>query len=212
MLLWLVSAVQDSHERPLKTGWSEDILVPSHGLEPLSAYPLVPPDRNLLPTFPVNWNFAANNLLPGWRCRVSGRNLWDMGTVSHNGATWLGIILVDLRLFALESPLISLTGTQVQSVRMRGRVRRSEDFEGTVIFQLVTYSEKPDGTLEQVAVNGFEVRDTRGEEKDTFSINRKVELPKRVTHLRFRIETTFKGALYVEQPFLTAEQTARGKK
>jgi hypothetical protein len=95
---------------------------------------------------------------------------------------------------------------------MRGRVWRYEGtFDGTVMFQLVTYAEKPDGTLEQIAVTSFEPRDTRGEKQGATSLNRKIDFPKRVTHLRFRIEAVFNGNLWIEQPILTAEPTTRSK-
>jgi len=186
------------------------VLVPSHDLQPLNAYPLSPPDRNLLPELPSA--LGPDGRIAGWRYGLNDRQRQQVAVVQREGAVALCVTHGAATRFSLESPLITLTGAQVPSARMRGRVRRGEDFDGAVVFQIVTYVEKDDGTLEQVAVNGFEVRDTRGEAKDTFSLNRKVEFPKRVTHLRFRIETTFKGILMIEQPVLTAEQTTKGKK
>ena len=190
------------------------VMVPDYELEPLNAYPLVPPDKNLLPEFLFSSDFdfmEKDGYIPGWRYHTSDADQLNVVfTVTCD--TWKKLLRIehsDAARFTLESPLIMLAGTQFQSVRMRGRVRRNDDFEGTVMFQLVTYEEKPDGTLEQIAVNSFEPRDTRGEPPGAFSLNRKIDFSKRVTHLRFRVEATFKGLLGIEQPVLTAEETAR---
>jgi len=197
------------YQRQAKISQPSAVLVPDYEMTPLNAYPLSPPDRNLLPAFPSA--LGADGRIAGWRYGASDLRQQLVAMGQREGAAVLRITHGNSAQWTLESPLITLTGTQMQSVRMRGRVWRGNDFEGTVIFQLVTYAEKPDGALEQVAVNGFEVRDTRGEPPGAFSLNRKIEFPKRVTHLRFRIETTFKGVLEIEQPVLTAE-TIRSNK
>jgi predicted phosphodiesterase len=170
------------------------VMVPDHELEPLNAYPLVQPDKNLLPEFPSAKE--ADGRIAGWRYGFSDREWQQIATDKNK----IRITHSHSARFSLESPLIVLAGTQFQSVRMRGRVWRGDDFDGTVIFQLVTYAEKDDGTLGQVAVKSLDIRDTR---------NLKIDFPKRVTHLRFRAEATFKGVLEMEQPVLTAETTAR---
>ena len=201
---------------------------PDYELEPIRAYPLVPPDRNLLPALPPVYTDGrtvrnskdgrhlpnavdADGHIVGWRYGMSDKAVQTTAINDHDGTAVLYVMhAARPAKFSLESPLITLTGTQLQAVRMRGRVWRSGNFDGTVMFQLVTYAEKPDGTLEH-AVSGFEVRNTRGEPPGALSISRKIEFPKRVTHLRFRIETTFKGVLEIEQPVLTAE-TIRSNK
>ena len=198
----------------IQSSQSSAMTVPDYELEPIHAYPLVPPDKNLLPAFPEIYGPVENGeRILGWRYSTSDtkrltelfHNL-DCGTAKP----LLQIEHSDSSRFTLESPLIVLAGTQIQSVRMRGRVWRDEAFDGTVMFLLVTYAEKEDGTLEQVAVHSFEPRNTKGEKQGAFSLSRKIDFPKRVTHLRFRVEATFKGMLEIEQPVLTAEQTVRG--
>lgn len=186
----------------------EFVMVPNYELDPIHAYPLSPPDRNLLPALPVNWELGSDKRLPGWRYRAEAGTPF-MKTTNRNEVTTLKMSSSGRIQFTLESPLITLTGTQLQAVRMRGRAWRDERFDGVVMCQLVTYEEKTDGTFEQVAVTPFEVRYAKGH--GTLSINRKVTFPKRVTHLRFRIEATFNGVLEIEQPVLTAE-TIRDKK
>jgi len=208
VLLWLVSVVQNVYDTKARIAQSGVTLIPDRELETLNAYPLVPADRNLLPAFQADWQLPIDGPLPGWRFRASGTQSWGMWTESRNGVVWLGMILGAFRQFTLESPLISLAGTQVQSVRMRGRVQKPD---GSVMFQLITYAEQEDGTLEQIAVNSFEPRDTRGEPSGTFSLNRKINIPVRTTHLRFCIETPRMYSFEIEQPVLTAE-TTRGKK
>ncbi|MCL2103618.1 MAG: metallophosphatase family protein [Kiritimatiellaeota bacterium] len=180
------------------------VMVPDYDLMPLNAYPLVPPDKNLLPEFPSV--IGGDKIIPGWRYGTSDKQNLGIGTTNYNGVAVLDIWYWDRQSFSLESPLISLAGTQIQSVRIRGRVFHPEH---PVLFLLVTYAEKDDGTLEQLATDNFEVRNTRGERPNTFSINRKVNFSKRVTHLQFRAEARFKGGLVIEQPVLTAEETVR---
>ena len=43
------------------------------------------------------------------------------------------------------------------------------------------------------------------------SLNRKIPLSKRVTHVRFRIEADFDGTLEIDQPALTADADAPKK-
>jgi len=193
---------------------SASVMMPAHELDPIHAYPLIPPDRNLLPAFPSA--LGADGRIIGWRYELHDRQRQQVAmalgtTAQRKDVTVLRVTHSGNAQFRLESPLITLASTQLQAVRMQGRVRRDEGFDGMVIFQLMAYEEKADGTMEQVAVNGFEVRNIRGEPHGALSISRKVEFPKRVTHLRFRIETTFKGVLEIEQPVLTAE-TIRSNK
>jgi len=184
-------------------------MVPGHELDALNAYPLVPPDKNLLPELPSA--LGADGRIPGWRNGSLDRALLHIATDNRGGAAVLRVTHDAPMQWNLESPLIALAGTQIQSVRMRGRVRHGDGFDGTVMFQLVTVEAKPDGTMEQVAMSSYEPRDTRGGPPGTFSLNRKIDFPKRVTHLRFRVEATSRGTLEIEQPFLTAEQAAKKK-
>jgi hypothetical protein len=198
-------------------------------LKPINAYPLMPPDRNLLPEFPSaleadgrisGWRYCASQPQPyladhvgetnALRYGTSGKQQPLIATDRRNDVAMLCITHHDSAQWTLESPLITLAGTQIQSVRMHGRMWRNEGrFIGTVMFQLVTYAEKDDGTLEQVAVNSFDARSMRGEPDGILGRNRKIDFPKRVTHLRFRVEATFWGVLELEQPVLTAEPTVR---
>jgi hypothetical protein len=50
------------------------------------------------------------------------------------------------------------------------------------------------------------VRNTRGEPTGAMSVNRKISLTKRTTHVKFSLTTTFKGSLEVEQPLLNGEK------
>ena len=186
------------------------VRVPDYELSPIHAYPLTPPDKNLLPDFPPA--LGADGRVAGWCYGIGDKQRQRVTADSRDGAAALRVAHDGSARFSLESPRIALTGTQMQAARMQGRVRRDEGFDGTVMFHLVAEAEGADGTFEQVSLNSFEARPVKGEPSGTLGLSRKVEFPKRVTHLRLRMEATFKGVLMIEQPSLTAEQSSRGKK
>ena len=109
----------------------------------------------------------------------------------------------------MESPLINLAGIKLQALRMRGRLRKHASFDGTVLYQLVTYKRGRDGEPVQHKVDPFEMRTSRrkltppGAERDV-----RVKIPQSVSHARFRIEADFVGMLELEQPYLAVELKA----
>jgi len=185
-------------------------LVPPEELPTLAVAAPVAADRNLLPPLPAA--LGADGSVAGWRYGASDLRQQRIAADTRDGAAVLRVTHGASARWTLESPLIALGGSQVQSVRMRGRVRRGEGFGGTVLLQLVAYAAGADGPLEQVAVSSYEPRATKGEPPGALGLSRKIDLPKRATHLRFRAEATFKGVLELEQPSLTAETPARDRK
>ncbi len=179
--------------------------VPSYDPPPLTAYPLVPPDKNLLPILPPSLNDGGR--LEGWRYAFEDRSRQTFSAGLRDGKTTLRIINTAACKARVESPLIDLAGTGLRTLRMRGRIRKPDPFSGTVFYQIVMYTATPDSTPRQVAVKPFEMRSakrklsTPGADRDV-----SIELGKPVTHLRFRIEADFTGTLEIEQPFLTADR------
>lgn len=178
--------------------------IPARELTALQAPPLTTPDRNILPALPTA--IADNGVVPGWRYCVEEGPLQHVKTGLRSGEMALSFTHDQFLRLELGAPLIVLGGSGIQVLRLRGRVRRSDDFNGTVLFNITMLAQKEDGTLEQLKTEPIEVRNTRGEPVGSMSLTRKVPLAKRTTHVRFSIVTTFKGTLDIEQPVLTGEK------
>jgi predicted phosphodiesterase len=178
--------------------------VPPFDLPPLAAYPLTPPDKNLLPPLPPALN--PDGRLEGWRYAFEDRGRQRFSTGLRDGATTLCINNASRCKAQLESPLIELAGSDLRAVRLYGRLRKPALFSGTVFYQLVTYTTGPDGAPAQRGAQPFEMRTSKrklsppGAERDVG-----IKLGRQVTYLRFRIEADFEGVLEIEQPRLTAD-------
>lgn len=187
--------------------------VPPFDLPSRNAYPLQPPDKNLLPVFPLS--IDPDGRLQDWRYAFEDRTRQTFSTGLRDGAITLCIRNAGRFKAQLESPLINLAGTQLRALRLSGQTRKSDAFAGSVFYQLVTYSTQPDGSQLEVATYGFEVRDTKHKlTTPGAALSRKIQLTKPVTHVRFRVEADFDGTLELEQPTLTspASDTLLAKK
>jgi hypothetical protein len=175
------------------------VQIPAFDLPSLAAYPLTPPDKNLLPLLPAE--LSTDGRLAGWRYAFEDRKLQALDTFLTQGALTLRVKHSEPCRFQIESPLINLAGTNIRCLRLQGQLHKLDGFSGSVFFQLVTYVAQPDDALAQGATHSFEVR---RKASATASLDRKLpELPKQVTHVRFRVEADFKGTLELEQPSLT---------
>jgi predicted phosphodiesterase len=181
------------------------VSVPSHDLPSLNAFPLLPPDKNLLPEVPPA--VGADGLVSGWRYAVEDRALQTLGIGLRDGALTLRVVHAEPRRFELESPLINLAGTNLRALRLAGRAHRLDGFAGSVLFQLVTYVAGPDGRPQQDATERFEARDAKRKGAATVSLSRKIEIPRRATHVKVRVEAAFTGALELDRPLLAGEDT-----
>jgi len=178
--------------------------IPARELSLLQAPPLTSSNINMLPVLPQA--IAENGVVPGWRYCVEDGPLQHVKTGMRNGETTLCFSHDQFLRLEVAAPLIARESSSNQILRVRGRIRRSTDFNGTVMFTVSQFDKKEDGALEQLKTDPFEVRDSRGEPKGALSLNRKIPLNKRTTHIRFSIVTTFKGTLDIEQPVLTGEK------
>jgi predicted phosphodiesterase len=179
------------------------VTVPDFDLPSCAAYPLAPPDKNLLPLLPAALN--ADGRLDGWRYAFEDRLGQTFSIGLRDSATTLCIRHAGPHKAQLESPLINLAGTHLRALRLRGRIRKGETFSGTVFYQLVTYTSQPDGTPTPYKTESFEVRDTRQKASTpAATLTRKVALSKPITHVRFRVDASFEGTLEIEQPYLGA--------
>ena len=180
------------------------ISVPEFDLPAVAAYPLVPPDKNLLPTLPATLN--PDGRLAGWRYAFEDRNKQAFGTGLRDASVTLCIRNTGTCRMALESPCIALAGTSLPALRLRGRIYKPEPFSGTVFCQLLTYTSDPDGSLKQGRGESYELR-TAKRKSTTPSADRdvRIRLAKNVTHVRFRIEAAFDGTLEIAQPYLAGD-------
>jgi predicted phosphodiesterase len=178
--------------------------IPARELAAIQAPPLTTPDKNILPALPKA--IAENGIVPGWRYCVEEGPLQHVKTGLRSGETTLSFTHDQFLRLEVGAPLIVLGNSGLQMLRVRGRVRRSDNFNGTVRFNLLQLAKKDDGTLAPLMTDTFDVRDMRGEPEGAMSVNRKVTLAKRTTHIQFSLETTFKGTLDIEQPVLTGEK------
>jgi len=180
------------------------ITVPNYELPSLNAYPLVPEEKNLLPELPTVIN--SDGRMPGWRYAFEDRTRQSFHTGLRDGATTLLIRNKETGRIQIETPLINLAGTQLHALRLRGRIGKQDAFDGTVFYQLVTYVLQPDDTITLGPTYSFEVRDAKGKASaPTALLTRKIELGKRTSYVRFRIDASFKGTLEIQQTLLTAE-------
>lgn len=178
--------------------------IPRRELPVLQTPPQAALDKNILPELPKA--LKDNSIVPGWRYYVEENPLQHVQIATRNGATTLCFTHDQFLRLEVESPFIALGSPDTKALRLRGRIRRSEDFNGTVMANLSMLAKKEDGTFEPLTTSSFEVRNTRGEPAGTLSLNRKVSLNKRTTHVKFSLVTTFKGMLDIEQPLLIGEK------
>ncbi len=195
---WMVQTRQDEEPKAFSG------FIPARELPALQAPPLISSDKNMLPPFPQA--IAENGVVPGWRYCVEDGALQHVKTGLRNGETTLCFSHDQFLRLEVSAPLIVRESSSNQALRVQGRIRRSNDFNGTVMFNVCLLARREDGTHEPLATSAFEVRNTRGETTGGLSLNRKIPLNKRVTHIRFSIVTTFKGTLDIEQPMLTGEK------
>jgi predicted phosphodiesterase len=180
------------------------LIVPDFELPVIAAYPLIPPDKNLLPPLPVSTSTPER--FENWRYAIDNLNEQSFQTGLRDSETTLLVRHKNRHSFFMESPLVNLDGIKLQALRMRGRLRKHAGFDGTVLYQLVTYKRGHDGEPVQHKVDPFEMRTSRrkltppGAERDV-----RIKIPQSVSHARFRIEADFTGVLELEQPYLAVE-------
>ena len=170
----------------------------------LNAYPLVPRQRNLLEPFPGQLDAGV---LPGWRYRINDRATQALSIALVNHEPLLHIAHQGVHEFCLLSPYITLTGTRLKSLRMVGRMQKGTGFDGAVSIACVAFVEQADGKLEQLATVQHEIRNAKSALKDgIFSVNRKIDLPRRATHVRVELNGRFNGVCELFAPQLSAAE------
>ncbi len=179
--------------------------IPPRQLPVVMILPQTPLDKNILPSFPKEIN--RRDVVEGWRYYVEEKPLQHLQLKERDGRSTLCFAHDQFLRLEVESPLLALGVPEVKALRISSRIRRSEDFNGTVMANISLLARrKEDGTFESLSTSSFEVRNSRGEPAGAMSVNRKISLTKRTTHVKFSLTTTFKGSLEIEQPLLTGEK------
>ena len=180
------------------------IQVPTYELSVVSPYPLQPPDKNWLPPWPSG--LSDDGTLTGWRYELEDKIQQQFGTGLLNHRVTLVLRHQKLSRVSILSPIFDLSATQVASVRLNGRARKREGFQGSVQYSLVTYTTDKDGNRIQQKIEPFELRESRKKnESGQLAVSRKIPLAKTVTHIRFRIDGSFDGTIELEPPELRME-------
>lgn len=200
----IVSAILAStHARHTQTPLATTI--PATDLPTLHAYPLTPRDKNMLPPLPPA--LSQDGRLAGWRYAFEDRQAQYFHSGLRDNTTTLCIHNQKRLKAQLESPLLNLAGTQLTAVRLQARIRKPDSFNGTVVYQVITYSTDANGNYHQQALHPFEMRSAKkrltppGAER-----NVGIRLNRQTTHLRLRIECDFSGQLEIEQPAIVADK------
>jgi predicted phosphodiesterase len=178
--------------------------IPAQPLPAVLVMPQIPLGQNLLPPLPKE--VGKRGIVEGWRYYVEEKPLQHLEIKSQNGQPTLAFTHDQFLRLEVEAPVLALGSPEIKALRMNCRIWRPEQFNGTVMANLAFLAKKDDGTFEPLSTSSFEVRNTRGEPKGAMSVNRKIPLTKRTTHVRFSLTTTFKGSLEIEQPLLSGEK------
>lgn len=176
------------------------LTVPEGEMQTINAYPLNARGINFLHELPLA--MKPGEPLPGWRYILENKEEQHVSAGASSSGNQLVVTHSERHKFALESPLVNLAGTALESVRIKGRIRKLAEFEGHVFYQLHTYVQDKQGVLHRVKVDSFEVRGHSNEGVDVAAISRKIKLIKESSHLQLRIEADFTGAVELRQPEL----------
>jgi hypothetical protein len=178
--------------------------IPPDPIKTVLLLPQTPLGENVLPAFPKK--LGRKDVVEGWRYFVEEKPLQHLQIKERDGRATLNFTHDQFLKLEVESPLLALGSPEFKALRLNSRVRRSENFNGTVMANIAFLAKKEDGSFEALATSSFEVRNTRGEPAGAMSVNRKVPVAKRTTHIKLSLVTTFKGSLEVEQPLLSGEK------
>jgi hypothetical protein len=152
---------------------------------------------------PLPTEFQINEAIEGWRYTLSERNQQQVTAMQYGIYRSLIITNQSPQQFVLESPLIKLERPDLKKLHSSGRVRKLENYNGTVAYELQSYAEQPDGEMRDVDLISYTVKDSRKKDSNVAEINRQFILKHNPTHFRFRVKSRFNGTLEIFQPCLS---------
>ena len=186
---------------------ARQVEVPPFELTPLTAYPLTPPNRNLLAAWPTN-ALPPGGRIPGWRyflqipdqqrLRINPRT-GDL-TLIHDGP-------LEIR---IESPWIDLSATEIEAFRLRASALPGPDFAGSLLGGIRSAVRNEKGEFTPIKNEPFELRKKRKRESG-IAFTRKITVPKRATHIQFFLDGEFKGQIDLSAPYLGQEINLKEK-
>ena len=184
------------------------IEIPPYELTTAPIYPLSPPDKNFLPPWPTVLD--ADGRLNGWRYAFEDKNRQRLGTGLRDREMTLMVTHDQRQKVRVESALINLAGTEIKAVRVRVRIRKGEEFEGTLRVSVDLYAAQENGDYALLRRTPFELS-RKGRDDAVVEVNRKVPLLKKTTHLRFSVGGEFAGRIEVLPPYLGQAIEAVGR-
>lgn len=192
VLFFLLQSNGEKETRRLSKGE-----IPPFELSPLYAYPLTPPDKNLLPTWPIT--VQTGERLEGWRYTLiqPTEQRFIHSIIKGN----LAIEHLSPQKIHIESPWIDLSATEMEAVRLKVSAFPEENFSGSVLGGIICSVRDPEGTFTPIKNEPFELRKKRKSE-NKIEFSRKVTIPKRTTHLQFFIDGEFSGQISFAPPYL----------
>lgn len=138
----------------------------------------------------------------GWRYIITDKENQKITSAHHITGNALRISHTTPCQFIIESPLVLVSGTGLKNVRIKGCIRKLNEFSGNVFFQVQSYMKTAGGTLEKYKEDIFEVRGRSNEGPDVAALTRKIALNKKTTHVRLRVVADFNGTLELRRPEL----------
>jgi predicted phosphodiesterase len=179
---------------------------PEYALSPRILYPLDPARPNLLPEMP---EARVGEVLPGWRYALQDGRVQSVN-VSYTYRT-VGIKVVSQLpdgVFRIESPMLNLTATRILKLRMRGRVRKSAGFVGTVTLAVDQFGDA-DAAGQPVNL-GREQKDVRRKDADGWlSTQHTFDVRRSARALRFTVEGAGSGELEIADLVLEPASLSR---
>jgi predicted phosphodiesterase len=173
---------------------------------PAERMPLIQPSGNGLAQdnflLPLPASLRSGEPIDGWRYALSDREQQRISAAARAAGNALLLSSDTPRQIVLESPLVRISGTGLENLRIAGRIRKLDGFTGTVSYQLQSYTEQPDGRLTPAKLEAFDVRGRTSEGPDFAAITRKIRLNRDTSHVRFRVKAEFTGALELYPPRL----------
>jgi len=167
---------------------------PEYPLTPRILYPLNPARPNLLPEMP---DVRVGDSLPGWRYALQNGRLQSVNIAyTHRTVCFRVLTPAPGGVFRIESPMLNLEATRIAKARLRGRIRKSDGFTGTVIFAVDQFGAPDAGGSPVLLVR--EQKDLRRKDADGwFSTQHTFEVRRSARALRFSVEGNGAGEVEI---------------
>jgi hypothetical protein len=165
---------------------------PEKQLAPLNLYPLRGDKPNLLPVIP---EIKERDILPGWRYALQNNQTQTVGIKrAHQTSAFYVKSEAPGGSFKIESPPLNLGGTRITRARLRGRIKKSDDFRGNVWVMVEQFGDTENNG--KYILLGTEQKDFRRKQADGwFATQHTFDVRRTASFLRFTIQGEFSGEI-----------------